>query len=69
MMGVRGSTSSTLEAAGKTTSNRTAQRGVGVEADPGGPTILAYEVEAIPDPNEHQLAALCGGDVRRAVAG
>lgn len=69
MTDIRDSTSSTLEAAGKTTSNHTAQRGVGVKADPDGPTILAYEVEAIPDPNEHQLAALCGGDVRRVVAG
>lgn len=32
------------------------------------PSVFVYEIDAIPDPDEHQLAALYGGDARRAVA-
>jgi hypothetical protein len=35
------------------------------EANAG--TVFTYEIDAIPDPNEHQLAAQCRGDVRRSV--
>ncbi len=33
-----------------------------ISATSEDPSVFAYEVDAIPDPNEHQLAALYGGD-------
>ena len=32
-------------------------------------TIYAYDVDAIPDANDHQLAVRCGGDIRGRVFG
>jgi len=59
---------STLEAARTATSKCSTQREPEVNTKLDDPAILTYDVEAIPDPNEHQLAALCHGDVRRTVS-